>query len=140
MEQRDLIKDQIEQLGRVLGKIFADFTGLKSQGRVSQAIEISNEKLQTQLDIDIDKIISLNSEELEEYVVKKELTFEHIEVLSEYLTEIGKVQMEQNRENAKRIFIKAIELLDISDGISQTMCFTRMDKKSNIENLLKSIG
>lgn len=41
MEQRDLIKDQIEQLGRVLGKILVDFLGLKSGGQIEHGIEVS---------------------------------------------------------------------------------------------------
>ena len=45
MEQRDLIKDQIEQLGKVLAKIIADFLEFKSSGNVNQGIEISNESL-----------------------------------------------------------------------------------------------
>ena len=85
MEQRDLLKDQIEQLGKVLAKILSDFLGLKSNGNVTQGIEISNESLQSELDIDIEKIIALNKTELEEYVRNRKLTESHLELLSEYL-------------------------------------------------------
>lgn len=136
MEQRDLIKDQIEQLGRVLGKILSDFLGLKSKGRVSQAIELSNEQLKTQLDIDLDEVISLESEQLEEYLVSKKLTAENIEILSDYLSEMGRSQMEMNQQNAKRVLTKAIELLNIADKTSKTICFNRINKRNNIENSL----
>lgn len=45
MERRDLIKDEIEQFGRVLGVIIANFLGLKAKGEVTQGIEISKKEL-----------------------------------------------------------------------------------------------
>jgi hypothetical protein len=35
MEQRDYLKKQIDQLGQVLGKIFSDLLGLKSNGQIN---------------------------------------------------------------------------------------------------------
>ena len=56
MEQRDLLKDQIEQLGKVLAKILPDFLGLKSEGQISQGIEITNHRLRSELDIEIEEL------------------------------------------------------------------------------------
>lgn len=44
MQQRDLLKDQIEQLGRTLGKVIAEFLGLKNQGDTTLALEASHPK------------------------------------------------------------------------------------------------
>ncbi len=49
MIQRDLIQQQIEQLGRALGKISTGFLGLKSQGKVALGFEIANEQFNKQL-------------------------------------------------------------------------------------------
>ncbi len=38
MIQRDIIQQQIEQLGRALGKIITAFLGLKSQGKVAEGL------------------------------------------------------------------------------------------------------
>jgi len=137
MEQRDLLKDQIEQVGRVLGKILFDFVGIRTNGNVSQGIEISNERLQSELDIDIEKLKTLNKTELIEYVKNRKLTAVHLETLSEYLKEVGKATTEINKSEAKLYLEKAIELLDIVDEISRTISFDREDKKSEIENVLQ---
>ena len=135
MERRDLLKDQIEQLGKVLGKILADFLGLKSTGDVAQGIEISNERFQSELDIDIEKLLTLNRSDLKEYLRTRKLMAGHFELLSGYLTEIGKTKT--TKAEMDLYFKKAIELLDIADEISKTVSFERMNKKNEIKNVLQ---
>nr|WP_321411263.1 hypothetical protein [uncultured Allomuricauda sp.] len=135
MEQRDLLKDQIEQLGRVLSQILSNFLGLKSKGNVTQGVEISNERFQSELDIDIEKLLKLENVDLKEYLNTRKLTETHLEILSEYLAEVG--QTETIIAEQEPYLIKAIELLDIADEISKTMSFERMNKKRKIENVLQ---
>ena len=137
MEQRDLLKDQIEQLGRVLGKMLADFLGLKSESQISEAIEITNQRLQDELDIDVDKLTTLNKTELMDYLLDRKLKAEHLEILSEYMKEIGIEALKANKDNARIWLGKAIELIDIADETSRTMSFDRMNEKTRIENLLQ---
>ena len=138
MEQRDLLKDQIEQLGKVLANILSDLLGLKSKGQTSQGIEATNQRLQGELDIDIEKITTLTKKELKDYLKNRHLRAEHLEILSECLKEIGKGKIEENKKDAKMKLEKAIELLDIADEISKTMSFDRINKKKEIENVLQS--
>jgi hypothetical protein len=135
MEQRDLLKDQIEQLGKVLANILSDLLGLKSKGNVTQGVEISNERFQSELDIDIEKLLKLENVDLKEYLNTRKLTETHLEILSEYLAEVG--QTETIIAEQEPYLIKAIELLDIADEISKTMSFERMNKKRKIENVLQ---
>ncbi|NLN24242.1 MAG: hypothetical protein GX163_00985 [Bacteroidetes bacterium] len=137
MEQRDLLKDQIEQLGKVLANILSDLLGLKSKGQTSQGIEATNQRLQGELDIDIEKITTLTKKELKDYLKNRHLRAEHLEILSECLKEIGKGKIEENKKDAKMKLEKAIELLDIADEISKTMSFDRINKKKEIENVLQ---
>lgn len=134
MEQRDLLKDQIEQLGKVLANILSDLLGLKSKGQTSQGIEATNQRLQGELDIDIEKITTLTKKELKDYLKNRHLRAEHLEILSECLKEIGKGKIEENKKDAKMKLEKAIELLDIADEISKTMSFDRINKKKEIES------
>lgn len=138
MEQRDLLKDQIEQLGKVLANILSDLLGLKSKGQTSQGIEATNQRLQGELDIDIEKITTLTKKELKDYLKNRHLRAEHLEILSECLKEIGKGKIEENKKDAKMKLEKAIELLDIADEISKTMSFDRINKKKEIENVPQS--
>lgn len=56
MEQRDYLQKQIDQLGRVLGKLLADLIGLKNQGEISEGIEIISQKLKDELDLDLESL------------------------------------------------------------------------------------
>jgi hypothetical protein len=136
MEQRDFLKDQIEQMGRVLAKIFSDFLGFRAKGQIFQGIEIMNHRLQSGLDIEIEKLNTFTKNELNNYLQRRQLTAEHIEILSECLKEIGKGELKRNKEEAKISLEKAIELLDIADEISNTMSFDRIKKKDEIKNVL----
>jgi hypothetical protein len=137
MERRDLLKDQIEQMGKVLAEIVSSFLGLKSKGRVSEGIEISKDQLKGQFDIDIETMMALNSHELKDYLKVRNLTAGHIETLSDYFTELGKTKMDTNNQQvASSKLKKALELLDVADEISGTMSFERMEKRNEIENLL----
>lgn len=135
MEQRDYLMVQIEQLGKVLAAILSGFLGLKSKGEVSLGIEITNERLQGELDIDIEKIAALNNMEVKAYLEKRKLRAEHIEGLSDYLKEIG--IGETDKTKASLWLKKAIVLLDIADEISKTLSIDRVNKKRNIEKRLQ---
>lgn len=137
MEQRDVLKDQIEQLGKVLAKILSDFLGFKSSGNVTQGIEVSNESLQSELDIDIQKIMVLDKTELEEYFRKRQFTESHLELLSEYLKEVGIAKTEIDKSDAHLCLQKAIDLLEIADEVSKTMSFDRINRKSEIKNVMQ---
>ena len=137
MEQRDLLKDQIEKLGKVLANILSGLLGLKSKGQTSQGIEITNQRLQSELDIEIEKITTLSKKELKDYLKNRHLKAEHLEILSECLKEIGKGEIEKNKQATEVKLEKAIELLDIADEISKTMSFDRINKKNDIKNVLQ---
>ncbi len=98
-------------------------------------MEVSNQHLQNELDIDIKKLISLDKCDLVEYLNTHNLSESHLEILSEYLAEIGKIQV--SKSDSELYLTKAIELLDIADETSKTLCFVRMNKKSGIENVLQ---
>ena len=59
MQQEDFIKRQIDQLGRVLAKILSDLSGLKTQGSLSERIEVVDQTLKNSLDLGIEDLISI---------------------------------------------------------------------------------
>ena len=136
MEKRDLLKDEVEQLAKVLAKILSDFFGLKVKNNIAQGIEISNERLQSELDIDIEKLLTFNKSELEVYIKNRKLTEGHLETLSEYLKEVGIAKTETNKSEAQSYLAKAVELLEIADEVSKTMSIDRINKSSEIKKLL----
>lgn len=137
MEQRDLIKDQIEQLGKVLAKILSDFLSLKSSGQFLNGIEVSNEQLKDKLDIDLSRLLKLKKTDLKKYVLDRKLNAGHVEVLSKYLEEIGLNKIIKNKIEGSHYLKQTVILLELSDEISSTMSFERMNRKSRIEKVLQ---
>lgn len=137
MQHRDLIKDQIEQLGQALAKILGDFLGQKSQGEALRGIEAANKLLQSQLDIDIEKLSVLTKGELKAHLAKKHFTAPQLELLAEFFKEAGLVELKNNSEKAKARMTKARELLNIADEISGALSLHRVQKLNEIENMLK---
>lgn len=138
MQQRDILLDQIEQVGRVLGSILDGFLRLKSNGKISEGIEVTDEQFKTKLDIDIHTIIALHKNDLKHYLEEKQLTAQHIETLSQYIREIGEYSGTTDKNTAKKYLEKAIVLLDISDELTATFSLDRMDKKRAIEHILNN--
>ena len=137
MQQRDLIKDQIEQMGKVLGKIVSIFLDLKSNGDISHAIDVSNQNFQTELDIDVEELILLEKEELTLFLEQKKLSAEPIEKIAEYLTEVGAYYIENDEDQARKSLAQALELYEIIDDQTQTMSLLRMSKKAKIRKILE---
>ncbi|WP_242204585.1 hypothetical protein [Aestuariivivens insulae] len=135
MERRDLLKAQVEQLGKVLAKILADF--LKLPKGDSRGVELTNQRFQNELDIDIEKLKALTKEETEDYLRSLNLTADHLEILSEYIKEIGLTKIEEDKVAAKVWLKKAIDILDFADKISKTVSFIRINKKAVIDSILQ---
>lgn len=136
MEKRDVLKDQIEQLARALAKILSDFIGRKESGQGTQGIKIGNEQLQSELEIEIAQLLALSKAELKDYLEKRNLKANHLELLSEYMKEIGIEEMKTDKAKAKLYLLKAIELIEIADESTKTMTFDRMNLKIEIEKIL----
>lgn len=62
MEQEDYLKRQIDQLGRVLGKILADLMELKAQGQVGGGMEAASQALKNELGLNIDELTTIPAE------------------------------------------------------------------------------
>lgn len=136
MERRDLIKDQIEQIGRVLGRLLADFLSMKTEGDMDLAIEATNAQLKSELDLDIDQLIHFSSEDLEKYILERRFEDTDIDKLANYLYEIGQFQTLIAQPSAP-YFKTAKALLAINDSFSKTITFERIALLQKIEDELR---
>jgi len=136
MQQRDYLKDQIDQLAIVLANIIAKVLGLDAPYEIKLAIETSNEQLKTELDIDFEKIIELNGLQLKDYLLNRNMKADHIEQLAQYLMEVGKFELNGNYSKGCETLKKAIMLLDLTDEISKSASFERMEMKNQVENYI----
>lgn len=136
MEHRDLIKEQIEQIGRVLGRLLADFFSMKTEGDQHLAIEETNAQLKSELDLDIDQLIHFSSEDLEKYILDRKFRDTDIDKLANYLYEIGQFR-KSNAQPSAPYFKTAKALLSINDSFSKTITFERIALLQKIEDELR---
>jgi hypothetical protein len=136
MQQRDIIKDQIEQLGKVLAKVLSDFFDLKSTGNISNAITVTNESLKSELGLDINEIENLNHEDFEQYFTNKKLNDPSIEILADYLFTMAENITVSDKEKSINLYIQSLHLLEYLDKNSSIFYMERHDKKELIKGRL----
>ena len=140
MIKRDLIQDEIERVGKAIGKILADFFDLKTEGKISEGIEVTNKALQTQLGIDIEKILTSSKEELLEYFQAQNFTLKHQEQLIDYLSELGEHFADIDADRALNVLRKVLELYEVIDQLSATFSFERIHKEDKIKKLIQELS
>ncbi len=119
--QRDYFMIQIEQLGKVLGKILADVLGLKSSGALEE-YDIVKEQLYTDLDLDIDELINRSNSDFIQIISDKLLNNMMLyEKFSDILCETGDFY-NVNIEKRKQYYSKSLLLLQ--EIVSKTQTFS----------------
>lgn len=137
MEQRDLIKDQLELVGKALSKIIADYLKLKSSGNTPLAIEQTNTQLKSELDLDINLMLGFSQQQLANYLIEKKIPPPHLEILIEYFVEMGEHALKLNNIKGKLILSKALEMYKVLDLNTNTYSFERREKEQKIQNLIQ---
>ncbi len=138
MIQRDIIQQQIEQLGRALGKIITGFLGLKSQGKVALGFEIANKQFNQALDIDIDQLLKMDKALLTDYLKDKHFTSSHLAEIAEYVEVLG----DHQSDNAAKTnaFGTALNLMELANEQSDVFDMNRQFKLKAIEQKLKDLS
>lgn len=138
MIQRDIIQQQIEQLGRALGKIITRFLGLKSQGKVALGFEIANQQFNQELDLDIDQLLEMDKEVLTDYMKDKPFTSNHLEEIANYMETIGEHQSDTAAKT--NAYGCALNLMELANEKSKVFDMNRQFKLNLIEQKIKDLG
>lgn len=139
MEQRDYLQKQIDQLGRVLGKLLADLIGLKNQGEVSEGIEITSQKLKDELDLDLEDLINMPADELlPSLQLKNSFSKEGLEKLADILLIIADdtYNRQDNKERSKSFYFKSLNIYEHLEKTETTYSFERHYKIEKIKKIL----
>lgn len=136
MEKRDLVKDELERIGKAISQLLANFLALKANGNIALAIENTNKQFKNELDIDIDITIGFSQQQLTNYFTEKKIPPPHLETIIEYFIEIGNHSLELDRKKGESILIKALEMYKVLDANSTTYSFQRREKEQKIKQLL----
>ena len=133
MVKRDLILDQIEQMGAFLRKLLAKFSNSNSLDEGTNASDSVINELNVEIGFDLKLFLTLPEEDARKYLSNYKFTEDHLEALSILL-----IKMSPEASNKKQYLSKALLILDFSDGISNTFSFDRNNTKNKIKELIKN--
>ena len=137
MQQRDIIKDQIELAGKVIGKAIAKYFDVLPKENTSESLREIKSELLTQIDIDIDRMLDFRSIlELKGYLRKRYLHTEHLDLLSQFLFEVGKRKKESSPKEGQRYLATCSHILNIIGDMTEVVSIERIILQSKVNNLL----
>lgn len=137
MEQEDYIKRQIDQLGRVLGKILSNLIGIKTHGQMSEGIEAADQALKTEIGLNIDSLILIPTDSfLAKLLDIRKFNDSNFEQLAEIMFLIAEEFNVTNTEvgKMKKLYERSLIIYEILDKTSSTYSF---DRHSRIEKIRK---
>ncbi|MDF1547681.1 MAG: hypothetical protein P1P88_07650 [Bacteroidales bacterium] len=140
MGVEDYFMRQINQLGKVLGKIIAELLKLNNPAIAGETIELINEQLITALKIDIDSIIKIP---LNRFIITfekdYEANFSNFEDLAEMLYQVAHLYAGQNENNkAHELFLRAKLLYNFLLSESKTFSLQYNQRIEDIETTINN--
>jgi hypothetical protein len=139
LEQEDFLKRQIDQLGRVLGKLLTALLGFKAQGRISEGIESVDQALKTELGLNTNDLTLIPAESfLITLLDTKKFSDDNFEELAEimFLIAEGLNASDTADRKMKKLYERALIIYEILDETSSTYSFDRHSKIGKIKKML----
>jgi len=137
MLQRDYLLREIEKMGAITNAIRQKILG----GNDNLAFTLENQIEQTkgmllnETNFDLDKFLDLGIEKSNEYICSFEgFSVENIEVLAEYLSQIG---FNEKCDNSRKYLAKALQLNELCNLKSKTYSFERATNIQAIKDVLQ---
>lgn len=134
MEQQDYLQRQIDQLGRVLGKVLLDLFGFKSQGQMNAGIEMTNQAIKGELDLDIQDILGIPTARfIDMLTTHKHLTNDNLHKLAEILLFIADNKQNDNKE----LYEKCLTIYEYLEKVENVYSLDRQWKIQQLKNIHK---
>ena len=137
MEQRDYLKDQIDAVGKALGKVLVIILGLKSEGKQEQAVQLSWQTLKEEIDVELKELLNLPEESfIGGLQVSGRLSHKQLDLIANMLYEgiegLEKEAFDVQREKLLRRLILLLKYLNETDS---TYSFERHFKVEKLEGM-----
>ena len=135
MEERDYYKKQIDVLGRILGKLLSDLLGKKGKGVTVGGIELTNQILNEELNLTIEKITKITDEDFLDFLeTEKKFTNENLEQLAEII--IVNIESGIDEITKLKLYEKSLILLEHIEKNEKTYSFERHLRIGRIKGIL----
>lgn len=133
--RRDYFQNQMDQMARVLGKLLADLLGLKSEGKILEANELTLEVFSKDIGFDFEEIKNTPSEILLDFLIeKKQFSDEHIQHVANILFELG--MEKEKRDDKLMLYNRAYVLYEYLNNVGTTFSFDFLLKMNRIKEEL----
>ena len=135
MEQSDYLEKQVEQLGRVLGKLLTDLTQASSVANPAEMVQQSQQELNGELDLDLEKLITKpDADFLKTVLANSKLNASNLQKLAEFMQKMSKFASPQKR---KKWLQKSLYLYQHLEATSDTYDGFRIQQINKITKLLE---
>jgi hypothetical protein len=138
MEKRDLLIEEAERLGRVLGEMICDLLKIRHEKTISSNLEVNTSKLKFDFDFDLHIIINSDEETVSNYLSEKRFSYKNTELLIDYLRIIASNIILKDKKEALKILQRALYLYVFLDSRSKNFSFYRVEKEKDIKNIIKN--
>ena len=138
MQQRDLLKDEIERLGGAIGKAIARLLNTTSGNQPGADWEqVVNDELWEALGLPLETLLTAEREELLQLMVEQKMTPVHIEQLADFLQEAA--GREDRPEQQILLLERALLLYDLAAAESGDYSFSRVEKEQKVQQQLSGL-
>jgi len=128
MERRDYFKKQIDQLGRVLGKILADFLSLKNAAKAGEAVESVVQSLATKLNLDPAMLADIpRSEVVDKLIRVYGFSNDNLELLANILLTVAEER--KHDHSWKKLMGHSLTIFQYLEIVDSTYSLERRFKK-----------
>lgn len=134
MEQRDHLKKQIDDLAEVLGKLLTGLLQLKTEGKIQESLDLTNQTLKTALNQDLDELLAIPDATFISDLKARKIKNEAFDKLAEVLLVLA--DNEGSSEKGKRIYKKCFLLFEKLESVEPIYS---MDRHRKLERLKKLI-
>lgn len=124
MQQRDYLRDQIEQFGKVLRQLIAGMLGRNMPSSLQH--EAADELLSAQNGVRLQDIPGMQPEELEQLLTSPLLQGPNAETLAEMLTIFAEQNHGHEPEKARKAASAATRVLQLTDHREKAVSLHRM--------------
>lgn len=137
MEQRDYLKRQIDQLGKVLGKVIADLLGLRQGNASLKGVEIVSQAFKDEIDLDLELLLSVETDDLIDFLITgKGFNEENLDKLAEILFMISN-DMTSDNPLRNSFFKRCLVIYEYLEMTQQTYSFDRSLRLKKIKACLQ---
>ena len=136
MLRKDFIEKQLEQLSIAIAKALSEITKAKGEGKTESAIFISDELMQREFDIPLNELISIESETVIEYLIKKkQLSLAKTELLADALFASAQVYEDAGKQmEAENIYKKLMIIYTYINETGKTFSLNREERITLIKS------